>query len=402
MKNTVKKTALLSLAVVSLFISCSDNGGLTIIPPGGTNFDGVTLRGTILEDLTIPAGSYILQGDVVVEDGVTLTIEAGTTFTASNADGLDMFIVKQGGTVLANGTANNPIVFTADIPEKGQWGGITIAGSAPVNFGMGEGVNFQQVSPAIAEVRNLPYGGDTDGDSSGILNYVRVEYGGAQLTPESEFNAFSFYGVGSGTTLTNLQAYYGKDDGFEFFGGTANASNLIAVGAGDDSVDWTEGWTGTVANVYILLESDADSGFEGDGNGLNNGASPASNPQISNVTIIGVDGVGEGMNLREGTNVAIDNVYMEGFDGAGSDQKYIEIDSDTTIGYITEGSFTITNINFNSPAAGLKIDFDHTYTDVAFDELLSDLGLAGFTESASTGAGNGAGVPSWAATWIRE
>ena len=148
---------------------------------------------------------------------------------------------------MADGTAADPIVFTADVPEKGQWGGITIAGRAPVNFGILEDpedeASFVQ-SPAIAEVRQLPYGGSTPGDNSGTLNYVRVEYGGAQLTPESEFNAFTFYGVGSGTTLTNLQAYNGKDDGFEFFGGTVNASNLVATGSGDDSVDWTEGWTG--------------------------------------------------------------------------------------------------------------------------------------------------------------
>ncbi len=390
---------LLFTLVLSLFTACSSDDGGTTPTNNGILEDGESLQGTIVGDLTVRAGTHALRGDVVVEDGATLTIEAGTTFIARNADGLDVLIIKQGGTIIANGTAANPIVFTADIQEKGQWGGITLAGRAPVNFGIGEGAEFEQVSPAIAEVRNIPYGGDTSGDSSGILNYVRVEYGGAQLTPESEFNAFSFYGVGSGTTLTNLQAYYGKDDGFEFFGGTVNASNLIATGSGDDSVDWTEGWTGTVSNVYITLENDADSGFEGDGNGLNNGATPASNPQISNVTIIGTDGVGEGINLREGTNVFIDNVYLEGFDGASSDRKYIEIDSDNTTGYITDGTFRLTNINFNNPTAGLKIDFDSVYTDVAFDGFLSDLGLDGFTESTSTGAGNGASTPDWATGW---
>ena len=113
----------------------------------------------------------------------------------------------------------------------------------------------------------------------------------------------------------------------------------------------------TLTNVYITLESDADSGFEGDGNGLNNSATPASNPTISNVTIIGVNSVGEGMNLREGTNASISEVYMEGFDGIESDQKYIEIDSENTMGYVNSGEFQLTNINFNSPAAGLKVDF---------------------------------------------
>lgn len=408
----MKKTSVLTLILsIALFISCEDNGNDDPTPIN--NFDGVTLRGTILEDLTIPAGSYTLQGDVVVENGVTLTIEPGTTFTARNADGLDLLIVRQGGTLIANGTANNLIVFTADEQEAGQWGGITIAGRAPVNFGIEDDSQFTTISPAIAEVRNLPYGGTSLADNSGILNYVRVEYAGAQLTPESEFNSFSFYGVGSGTTLTNLQAYNGKDDGFEFFGGTVNASNLIATGCEDDSLDWTEGWTGSVSNIYIVLGSNSDSGFEGDGNGLNNDAEPFSNPQLSNISIIGTNGVGEGMNLREGTNVNIDNVYLTGFD-LGGDLKYIEIDSENTIAYIYDGSFELTNINFGGPAAGVKIDFpanddpvisdyvDGAPNDIPFDGNLSDLSLNSFTESDSTGAGAGADVPDWATNWIKE
>lgn len=398
----MKKVQIFGLALgIALFTSCSDdNPAGPDNPANPTFFDGTILKGAVTKDFTIPSGSYILKGDVTVENGVTLVIEAGTIFTASNSDGIDVFIVKQGGTVIADGTADQPIVFTADVQEKGQWGGITIAGRAPVNFGIGEGEAFQQVAPAIAEVRNLPYGGNMPDDNSGMLNYVRVEYGGAQLTPESEFNAFTFYGVGSGTTLSNLQAYYGKDDGFEFFGGTVNATNLVATACGDDSLDWTEGWTGSVSNIYITMESDADSGFEGDGNGLNNNAMPASNPQLSNITIIGADGVGEGINLREGTNVAIDNVYISGFDGAAGDQKYIEIDSQNTTTYISEGSFILTHIDFNDPAAGFKIDFDTEPEDVLFDGFLADLGLPGFTENEeATGAGNGADLPEWATEW---
>ncbi|GLB48018.1 hypothetical protein [Neptunitalea lumnitzerae] len=391
----MKKFILTGFALAALFLtSCGDddnNGGGSSV----SFFDGTTLRGTVTENYEIPAGNYILQGDVYVESGVTLTIAPGTTFTASRADGIDTFIVKKDATIIAEGTAAQPIIFTADVHEKGQWGGITVCGNAPVNFGVGEGADFQQISPAIAEVRNLEYGGSQSGDSSGALKYVVVAYGGAQLTPESEFNGFSFYGVGSGTEVENIVSYMGKDDGMEFFGGTVGATNLLSLYSGDDSVDWTEGWTGTVSNIYISMESDADSGFEGDGNGLNNDADPASNPQLSNISIIGGAGNGEGMNLREGTNVNISNVFMSGFD-VSDDMKYIEIDSDRSTAFITDGTFQLTNIDFNTPTAGLKIDFDSVYDDVAFDGSLSTLGLPGFTEGTSTGAGAGADMPAWA------
>lgn len=398
----MKKLFLTGLALTALLAtSCGDDDSNNNDQGTGVSFfDGTTLKGTVTENFEIPAGDYVLQGDVVVENGVTLTLNPGTTFTAKNSDGLDVLLVKQGGTIMAQGTAEAPIVFTADVHEKGQWGGITICGKAPVNFGVGAGEEFEQISPAIAEVRNLEYGGNQTGDSSGTLSYVVVAYGGAQLTPESEFNGFSFYGVGSGTTVNNIVSFNGKDDGMEFFGGTVGATNLISLYSGDDSVDWTEGWTGTVSNIYISMESDADSGFEGDGNGLNNDADPASNPQLSNISIVGGTGNGEGMNLREGTNVYINEVFMTGFD-VSADMKYIEIDSDRSTAFITAGTFRLTNINFDGPTAGSKIDFDSMYTDVAFDGALSTLGLTGFTESSSTGAGASAAMPSWA-SWFNE
>ena len=99
----------------------------------------------------------------------------------------------------------------------------------------------------------------------GPLRYVRVEYSGGAADGQSENNGFSFYGVGNGTIVEYIQAFEGKDDGVEFFGGTVNASYVSVVNAQDDSIDWTEGYTGTITNAYVKHGADHDKGIEADG-----------------------------------------------------------------------------------------------------------------------------------------
>ena len=143
-------------------------------------------------------------------------------------------LFRSGGKIEAVGTEDSPIVFTSGTasPARGDWGGIILCGKAPINKG----------TTATAEVGDVLYGGTDATDNSGTLKYVRVEYTGNAINTEKEHNGFSFNGIGNGTTLEYLQAYMGGDDGFEFFGGTVNASFLVSTGSKDDSFDWTYGW----------------------------------------------------------------------------------------------------------------------------------------------------------------
>jgi hypothetical protein len=95
-------------------------------------------------------------------------------------------------------------------------------------------------------------------------------------------------GVGSGTKISNIYVYEGADDAVEFFGGTVNVSNFLAVNPDDDMFDFTQGYTGTLKNCYGIWEKgyvsseDDPRGVEADGN-LD--GKFGANPNQSNINI---------------------------------------------------------------------------------------------------------------------
>ena len=61
--------------------------------------------------------------------------------------------------------------------------------------------------------------------------------------------------VGSGTTIDYVQVTHALDDAFEWFGGTVNASHLIAYKTLDDDFDTDNGYRGKVQFGIILRDS---------------------------------------------------------------------------------------------------------------------------------------------------
>lgn len=304
-----------------------------------SNFEDVTINGvnytkvsgTITESVTFEASKkYLLSGGVFVDNGATLTIEAGTTIYAADDNTIPFLAIQRGAKINASGTASSPIVFTTvkASPAPGDWGGIVINGYAPVNNG---------VDP-VGEGNTGTYGGNNAADNSGTMRYVRVEYAGKQFTADKEFNGFSFNGVGNGTTLEYLQAYKNSDDGFEFFGGTVNLSYALSYGSGDDSFDYTYGWSGT-GNYWRAVQSSAegDRGIEADNNAANNAASPFSNPTLTNIELVGRGTAAStvGAKFREGTKAQITNLVVSDF------ATGIDIEHDQTLNNILDGSFMI-------------------------------------------------------------
>ena len=272
---------------------------------------------SIEEDTTwAAADQHILKQNkhYIVKDGATLTIEAGTTIFGELGSAL---IVARGGRLVAKGTAQAPIVFTsANLTQNsGDWAGVALLGKATVNKGSDAGGyfegNLEGIDPSLPESL---YGGTDDAWNCGMLEYVRIEYAGAEFSPDNELNGLTLAGCGTGTTVHHLQVHRAKDDGIEFFGGTAGMDHVVITGADDDSLDWDHGWRGSVNNLIIHQYAGlGDNGIEADNEGSNQDATPRSNPTLTNVTMIGGGEGNRGMVLREGTGATIMQFIVTGF-----------------------------------------------------------------------------------------
>ncbi len=220
---------------------------------------------------------YQLGGRITVLDGVTLTIEAGTVVkgevgTGANATAL---LIARGGTLLAEGQANAPIIFTTVADEitpediaagnfgspnldpdiNGLWGGVIILGKAPIsasNEDKTADASEVQIEGIPTSDSNGLYGGSIANDNSGIIKYVSIRHGGTNIGSGNEINGLTLGGVGSGTIIENVEIVSNQDDGVEFFGGTVNIKNLVSWNVGDDGVDTDQSWSGTLDNFVVI------------------------------------------------------------------------------------------------------------------------------------------------------
>ena len=254
-----------------------------------------TLEGNTTADRTISAANKnFLKGFVYVKSGATLTIEAGSVIkgiSVASGERAASLIIEPGAKIIAEGTVDKPIVFTSDKePGKrvtGDWGGLIICGNARVN---------RTNQPTIEGGPGTHYGNTTsdefNGESSGKLKYVRIEFAGYPLEPDKEINGLTFGGVGSGTEVEFVQVSYSNDDSYEWFGGTVNAKHLIAYKGWDDDFDTDYGYTGKLQFLLSVRDKDiadtSDSnGFESDNDGDGSTNTPFTKPVFSNVTLIG-------------------------------------------------------------------------------------------------------------------
>ena len=285
----MKKFILAVVAVIVLF-SCERNKPTP--PPASVN---KIVTGHITEDTHWFPGdtAYEMVGKVVVDSGVTLNIHPGTLVYGRLGDGASStaLVVSRGAKLIAVGTPDDPIIFTSslaasqelDETDNGLWGGIVVLGYAPISA---------DASPALIE--GIPanetyglYGGSNPTDNSGILRYVSIRHAGALLGAGNELNGLTLGGVGSGTTIDKVEVIGNLDDGFEFFGGTVNATNLLVWAQGDDAFDIDQGWSGDLINYVAIEGSSSDHALELDG------GEGQSNPAffLNQGTFISTDGV---------------------------------------------------------------------------------------------------------------
>jgi len=304
-----------------------------------------TLPQFISSDRTLSCDTtYILTQKTYVTEGATLTIPAGTVIKGvknSEPALASALIITKGCKLYANGTASCPVVFTSNEaePAVGDWGGLVLLGRAPINQDSTvvtiEGIDL----PSLPTGVDIHYGGAISDDNSGSLTYVRVEYAGAAISDANELNSFTFGGVGSGTYLSHLQAYYGADDAFEFFGGTVNAKYLIATAANDDAFDFDFGYRGKLQFLVAVLDPSAPyssnaNGIECDNDGTGTLANPFTRPVISNMTVVGTSNgatsgggtVLYGAHYRRSARFVLRNSVLYGYKGKSGTAVVINLD----------------------------------------------------------------------------
>ncbi|MBA3549217.1 MAG: hypothetical protein H0T76_22315 [Nannocystis sp.] len=269
-----------------------------------------------IESDTVWACDHTLTSIVTVKNGAKLTVAPGVTIKAGNGTAL---VIGKGSQLLAEGTADQPIVFTSALPEgsraRGDWGGLVLLGEAPNNLQTGTGA----AEGLDANDPTYQYGGSDATSSCGSLKYVRVEFAGFELTKDNELNGITFYSCGSGTRVDYVQSHMGADDGIEAFGGNWSGKHIVITGALDDSFDADQGYTGSLQYVFIHQDpATGNYGFEWSNQKDNLDASPRTRPVVSNLTFIGtatnpgslVMTKSSAIKLKEGTGAEIHNAIF--------------------------------------------------------------------------------------------
>lgn len=387
-------------------------------PTGFTCVDGacvedeptVTHVGLITANETWAADAiHVLNGKVIVDDGVTLTIEAGTIIKGGEGSGslATALVVARGGKLMANGTADNPIIMTSiednitigektspnlDETNSGLWGGLVVCGKAPISVGAG---TEEIIEGLPADEEWSKYGGSESSDNSGTITYVSVRHGGAVVLPGKEINGITLGGVGSATTISHVEVVGNADDGIEFFGGNVSVDNIVIWAQGDDGYDVDQAYSGTINNFVYIAGADSDHGMEIDGpEGTLDGQFTMTNGTMKGLSA-------EYADFRDGAQANISGVYWFNFDG--SEDNELELDDDGTSANYTNGTLVLTGMEFNTTltfdklfddkatngddaAFETKMNADNTVGDAITPTVGADTSVFGWTLAAMTGA----------------
>jgi len=339
-----------------MLTSCGDDDDNTIVGPDPSEN---TISGLITENKTLTNDRvWELNGRTTVASGATITIEEGTIIKGLSGQGANasVLIIARGASIMANGTSSSPIIFTStadnialgesvgpnlDQNDRGLWGGLIVLGNAPSSL-RGD-VESVQIEGIPASDTNGLYGGSNAADNSGVLNYVSIRHGGTNIGEGNEINGLTLGGVGTGTTISNIEVVANVDDGVEFFGGTVNASNLFVWAVGDDAIDIDQAYSGTITNAGVVLGDISDHAFEIDGPE----GSLMGSFTINDATIFGNMNTpnGEYADYRSRAMGATNNVFATGFK-ASSD---VELDNNAVSQNYLDGDLTFSNWVFELP-----------------------------------------------------
>lgn len=385
--NTGNTTVVMEIGAIDLTFNVEDLDEVRNIGGQDVDFNQKQISGKINVDYTFTNDHiWILDGRVIVGAGVTLTIEPGTILKGRSEQGAlaSVLLVARGADIQANGTANDPIVFTSyldninvgefastlDIDnDLGLWGGVLILGNAPIVAEASE-VQIEGIPTSVTEGL---YGGSDANDDSGSFTYCSIRFTGQQLGPGNELQGLTLGGVGAGTTISHVESINSADDGIEIFGGTVNISNFIVLNPDDDGYDADQGWSGTAENLVYIGAAigagfDSDHPFELDGPEGNDSGDPEIGT-FRNASAWGRS-ASDFADLRDGAQYSLENIYFFGFK-EGVD---LELDADGSDdgngGKLSDDPTNSDNyVNDVISFAGLEFNENDGNGDLAFTDI---------------------------------
>lgn len=324
-KMSLRLLAMLFVAAAITMVSCSkdDDTDDNNNPPSDNK-----ITANITQNTTWTTGqTYILGGRITVVSGVTLTIQKGVIVkgeagTGANATAL---LIARGGKLMAEGTADQPIIFTSVADEivpgqiespnldpdiDGLWGGLLVLGKARISASNSNGdLSEVQIEGIPTSDPNGLYGGTDDADNSGVLKYISIRHGGANIGAGNEINGLTLGGVGSGTVVENIEIIANQDDGIEIFGGKVNIKNLVSWNVNDDAIDTDQSWGGTLDNFVVIAPGNHN--FELDGP---EGSYVAGHVIQNGIVIANDEGMGrfssDLINTDDNSIVNLKNIYI--------------------------------------------------------------------------------------------
>jgi hypothetical protein len=401
----------------SILLTVTDSEGQTDDATAILNIeqreDVVIVTDNITADATWTSDKiWVLGGRIAVEDGATLTIEAGTLIKGEAGTGVNAtaLLIAQGAKLMAEGTEEAPIIFTSvadeitpeqiatgdfkspnlDLTANGFWGGILVMGKAPISVADG---NTAQIEGIPSTDPNGLYGGSDPADNSGVFKYISIRHGGSNIGEGNEINGLTLGGVGTGTTIDHIEVIANQDDAIEWFGGTVNVTNAVVVYAGDDGLDADQGWNGTCDNFVIVASDDhlfELDGIEGDKDDpaviaefgyytFKNGWVIANTDEVTSSDLI---------NLDPETYVKFENIFFTDIE----DGQQITLKGDLTLpdDFLAGVQTSFTDVVLDVDAADLSDYIDGTATGISagtapVDASAIDLTVFGWTWAKQSG-----------------
>jgi hypothetical protein len=354
---------------------------------------------------------YVLAGRITVLDGVTLTIQPGTVVKGQPGaeQSAKALLVARGAKIMAEGTADAPIVFTsvadnlrpADIKAgqfygttlgndvNGQWGGVLILGKAPISAQneSGDDITEAQIEGIPTSDPNGLYGGSDKMDDSGVFKYVSIRHGGTSIGSGNEINGLTLGGVGSETVIKNIEIVANQDDGIEWFGGTVSIDSVIIWNCFDDGLDTDQSWNGTVSN-FIVVTPQGGSGMELDGP---EGSYIDGRHTITNGIVYAGAAIDLLVDFDENTNVDVTNVYFYGITTGTTVTDYAKM-RDAGNGSVSGWQYS----DLTNPAdVFVDIESDKLTSVATNQNTVGPQSQAGFewTWASQSGALTGIGIP---------